>query len=378
MGKWVVKPQNLDGEQRQFLNEKLNGGNVWISGFPGSGKSTLLMHAARLILSDNPEKRIFVATFTNSLVTMFEAAFRELGLHHVEVGTMYYFKKTGARYDYIFCDEVQDLTPSIIREMKSRCDHLIVAGDPHQSLYDMDPKFHESTVGPADITGLLDGEEYKLSIIHRLSPSIQKAVRKLMPEMRELSNIRNSASHSTQIRLCRASNKSDELKYVWKEAQKGPEVGDSSAILASSNDAVVDYVNNILSLEGKQPWSPTLNRWSKQDFGAMNHHLSCQGVRLEFVGCGYGMLRDDKVCITTYHSAKGLDFDNVFLPGLNTDLWIDRTVFMVGMTRSRNNLYLSYFGESNKYVDCFADDCARVDVSEALNGVPMSNAVMGF
>jgi len=51
----------------------------------------------------------------------------------------------------------------------------------------------------------------------------------------------------------------------------------------------------------------------------------------------------------TYHSAKGLDFDTVFLPFLDHDIkfWsgdqgIDRRLFFVGATRSRSNLFMSY------------------------------------
>jgi len=53
----------------------------------------------------------------------------------------------------------------------------------------------------------------------------------------------------------------------------------------------------------------------------------------------------------TYHSAKGLDFETVFLPFLNDgqsfwwkDKEIDRRLFFVGVTRSRRNLFLSYSG----------------------------------
>ena len=45
----------------------------------------------------------------------------------------------------------------------------------------------------------------------------------------------------------------------------------------------------------------------------------------------------------TFHSAKGLDFDNVFIPYANTSMYISpndslaKTLFMVAMTRRREN-----------------------------------------
>jgi superfamily I DNA/RNA helicase len=56
----------------------------------------------------------------------------------------------------------------------------------------------------------------------------------------------------------------------------------------------------------------------------------------------------------TFHSSKGLDFRNVFIPSLNSDTVIvgkralendpdlDRRVLFVAVTRSRENLFLSF------------------------------------
>ena len=75
----------------------------------------------------------------------------------------------------------------------------------------------------------------------------------------------------------------------------------------------------------------------------------------------------------TYHSSKGLDFDNVFIPGLNRNLFItynsdlSRTLFMVAMTRSRNNLYLTYSGYKHDYLQKFSSDCKSIDIHANLN-----------
>ena len=70
----------------------------------------------------------------------------------------------------------------------------------------------------------------------------------------------------------------------------------------------------------------------------------------------------------TYHSAKGLDFDNVFLPFCNAGLYlannegIAKTLFMVGMTRSRNNLYITYHGYSSDYLNAFRGNCQVISI----------------
>ena len=58
--------------------------------------------------------------------------------------------------------------------------------------------------------------------------------------------------------------------------------------------------------------------------------------------------------LMTYHSSKGLDFDNVFIPQLNHNKQIvlpfvldknpdlDKRLLFVAVTRSRCNLFMSY------------------------------------
>ena len=71
------------------------------------------------------------------------------------------------------------------------------------------------------------------------------------------------------------------------------------------------------------------------------------------LGSGFGSLAESDerplVYIMTYHSAKGLDFETVFLPQLNEgiDFWpkdaeLDKKLFFVATTRSRRNLFMSY------------------------------------
>ena len=87
------------------------------------------------------------------------------------------------------------------------------------------------------------------------------------------------------------------------------------------------------------------NRYGKMDFGDMNNHLSEQNIKIQYVGNGYGSFDiTNNVYIMTFYSAKGLDFDNVFLPDIDyrlditTSLSLSKRIFMVAMTRSRNNL----------------------------------------
>ena len=75
----------------------------------------------------------------------------------------------------------------------------------------------------------------------------------------------------------------------------------------------------VLTMLGKSQWSVQLNKWGKVDYNKLNSYLRTNGIKLQYVGNGYGSFTEDGgiICVMTYHSSKGLDFDNVFLPGLS-------------------------------------------------------------
>ena len=387
MPNYSVSPARLDPEQRSFLEKELpTGKNYWICGFPCSGKSTLLSHAIRLIKADKPRASILVVVFTRSLVEMFQAAFKEMGLGTIEIKTMFEFMKSPRTYDYILCDEVQDLTPRIIRELSIRSSILIVAGDENQSIFEIDPRYNEPTVNPSQIASLITGERYQLTIVHRLSPAIQRAIQNLIPALSNLARLTNMADHTTQIRLCKALTVNQEIEYIWKESVKAPKVGKTSAVLFPNQQAAVSFVQDVIRLENKQQWEQSTNEYGKVDFGDMNDYLKGQGIRLQYVGNGYGSFNiTNCVYIMTYYSAKGLDFDNVFLPGIDNRLYItsspnlSKIIFMVAMTRSRNELYICHTGLPHPYVNSFSanpTDCIKVDINSVLN--PSTNGPIGF
>ena len=374
---WMIREDQLDPDQKEFINvESKKSGNIWVKGFAGSGKSVLLIHSLKNTIQKEPNAKVAIVVYTHSLIDMFKTGMQELSLPS-SIPVMTYIEfvdKNSQNFDYIFCDEVQDLPAKVLYAMNNRARKVIVAGDSNQSIYDTDPRWQEPTVNPDQVGDIINARAFSLNMIHRLTRSIINAVQKILPSMNIWGAKRDLTKQDVNIRLCEASSEQEEVKYIYQEALKGANVGDSSVILFPKNDLIIKFANLVLSANGKSQWTEKKNNWNKPDYADLNRHFRNNGIKLQFIGSGYGALKDaernKEAILMTYHSSKGLDFDNVFLPFLNAHLPLrsnSSTLFMVAMTRSRKNLYLTYFGYTHDLVDKFKGECTEISISDILN-----------
>jgi hypothetical protein len=385
---WMIREDQLDTDQREFVNiESKKAGNIWVKGFAGSGKSVLLIHSLKNIIQKEPNAKVAVVVYTHSLIDMFKTGMQELNLPS-SIPVMTYIEfvdKNSQNFDYIFCDEVQDLPSRVLYAMNNRARKVIVAGDSNQSIYDKDPRWNEPVVNPNQVGDIINARAFQLNVIHRMTRSIISAVQKILPSMNIWGAKRDLTKQDVNIRLCEASSEQEEVKYIYQEALKGSNVGDSSVILFPKNELIIKFANLVLSANGKQQWNETKNQWGKPDYGSLNRHFKTNGIKLQFIGSGYGALKDaernKEAILMTYHSSKGLDFDNVFLPFLNTHFSIRSnaaTLFMVAMTRSRKNLYLTYFGYTHDLVGKFKSECTEITISDILNQKTTNRSTNNF
>lgn len=375
---WMIREDQLDPDQRDFINvEAKRNGNIWVQGFAGSGKSVLLVHSLKNIMQKEPNAKVAVVVYTHSLIDMFKTGMQELNLSN-SIPVMTYIEfcdKNSQHYDYIFCDEVQDLPSRVLYAMKNRARKVIVAGDSNQSIYDTDPRWNEPVVDPTQVGDIINARAFTLNMIHRLTRSIINAVQKLLPSMNIWGAKRDLTKQDVNIRLCEASSEQEEVRYIYNEALKGANVGDTSAILFPTTNSITKFANLVLAVNNKSQWDEKKNNYGKPDYGDLNRHFRASSVKLQFIGSGYGSLKNaeqnKEAILMSYHSAKGLDFDNVFLPFLNTHFYLHpsnaETLFMVAMTRSRKNLYLTYYGYTHDLVDKFKGECTEISISDILN-----------
>jgi len=372
---WMIKYDQLDDAQKDFVDNEINKtGNIWIKGFAGSGKSVMLIHALRTKLKDSPKAQMCVVVYTHSLIDMFKTGMNELGMPSIPVMTYYEFKKRTGNYDYIFCDEVQDLPEDVLINMKQRCQHVYVAGDSNQSIYD-------NTVSPSEIGNIINARPFVLTRIYRLTRSIMTAVSNLLPNLDIFGSRRDMTKKDVSVRLGKAYDKEEEVKYIWQQASNATSEGYSSVVLLPTHDDICDFANRLLKLEGKSEWTKVLNDFGNINYYPLNNHFKNSGIKVEYVGNGYGSFqnaeRNRNLILMTYHSAKGMDFENVFLPYLSDETFIkDETLFMVALTRSKMNLYVTYSGYLHHLVERFESTCQRIDLKPVKQGG--TNAIDDF
>ena len=389
MSKWMITYDKLDADQKDFVKSQ-DVKNEWIVGFPGSGKSVLLVHKIKQILDCDPSASIDLVVFTRSLKELFRAGFRELGITGVGIQTMYEFYKDSERYDYIFCDEVQDITPEILEAIRRRAmKQVFVAGDPNQSIYKIDPRFKQPTVAPDEPGKILDARRISLRTIYRLTQSIMTAVQKFYTKMNLWQAKRDMTKQDVNIRLCKSGSISGQIEYINNRIAKILSEKESCVILLATRNDVKKFVDTLLELNGSSAWIVCDNIYGSPNYDILNDYLRVCGLKYVYVGGGYGSLDEvmdgNYAAIMTYASSKGLDFENVFMPFVSRDLYINadpeisKTQFMVAMTRCRKNLYLTYSGSPFCYVDQFAEDCSNIDCDRNVKSDTLSSTnIFGF
>jgi len=342
---WNCPFTNLDSEQRSVLDNLLAAKNSqWVRGFAGSGKSVILIHALGQLRAIKPDATACVLAFTHSLVDMLKSGL-PANAQDVPVMTYKRFDKTPFACDYIFVDEVQDLEPEVLGKLQHYAGVLFVAGDEEQSIY-------QDRVKPDDIIRLVQPEIHSLNVVYRLTEKLKKVVSHILPGSKVHAARNGRLQTNVSITVAKAENVDLEVDWVWREAKRFSITGAPSAILIPRHELIQQFIAGICRINMIPPPSISKNQRGKPDYTLVNDYLAQNGIELRFLGNGHGRLEEGEsqriVYIMTYHSAKGLDFETVFLPRLdeyteiNQDENLARRLFYVAATRSRRTLSITH------------------------------------
>ena len=354
---WMIERAVLDEVQEAILNAVINDpGPHWIEGYAGTGKTIIVTLALAAVRKKHPKAKICFVTYTHSLKDLVASGLEG----EADIFTVDAFVGGNDRYDWVFVDEVQDITEAKILKIQRRGRHVVWAGDPFQSLY-------HGRVNRENLPDVLGTTSWELVNIYRYPLKVFKIVSSIY-DAEIADDAMVNVDDSVEVQLHRASSRADEVRWVWNKAKTVSVVERPAAILFPTHDMAYDFASEVCSIEGVGAPPSRIEKGRIVDYSDFNEHFSKRRIPLRFLGSNNGSLPESDLkqlsYLMTYKSAKGLDFNSVFVPHLSDrmlfedgkplsfskDEW-QRKFFFVALTRSRRDLFLSYHGNPHPYID---------------------------
>ena len=364
---WIIAEERLNPEIHSIIDYNIDG-NMCICGFVKTGKTITLMHLLRRIKAQAPDSRILFLVFSNLLAKIYQKTFRDFGIRAI-IETFWKFRNNDSHYDYIICDDVHLMEASLLNKAKDNGNIVIVSINPFLTLFDESPLAKEKPLSLEQVEEILSPKVFELHYLHfsHLNPIISLSKAMLNRDVTiklPIFNIKHS--HQQAIRICKAMSKDDEYKFVYDNTQKLLSLRYTTAVLFPTNRQILSFVQFLIKMSGKQPWAEKNDQWGRLDFSDLNKYLSSIGLKYQCLGGGFGNIEDidSKITIMTYFASMGLQFDNVFMPNMNSDLFINyneevsKSLFILALTRACYKVYLTYSEMLHPYLSYIKDICS--------------------
>ncbi|MDM9630232.1 ATP-binding domain-containing protein [Robiginitalea aurantiaca] len=318
---WFINESELDDFQIPIIQKKINNSFV-VKGCAGSGKTVLALWKAREI-EDTEIGSYYFIVYTKALRQFINDGVDEVGLEHSRVVHYYKWKhnlsKAGA--DYIIIDEVQDFSKDELLEMQRAANKaFILFGDSAQQIYS-GLKDNLMTMEQVAFHTQLPMENLVRN--HRLKKKIARVAQYLNTDG---DNIESRCTQEGQNKplLIKTDSQDDQLEKIMEiiDSEGYTDVG----ILFPDNKHV-KYADKFFSNKQFRVESKYDISWPDNTKFNLNFH-------------------SDNPKLMTYHSAKGLQFEAVFIPYCSSDniTLKQKKPLYVAMTRTYQDLIVLFSG----------------------------------
>lgn len=361
--RWMVPKSKLSENQIEIADEVVASDDEthWISGYAGSGKTVVLTHAINEIAQRSPGDSIGFLTYTHALKDMVASGLSSKVANRVEIQTLDHFYYHPKRFDHLFVDEIQDAEPKHLPKILNASPHLVVAGDPDQSIY-------TNRLSQAELfRELRSPNRYVLPEVFRLSNNSIQIAKSIYPEAKIAAGVTIRKSDSMPASLNYEHDEEAEIISTWNMAVDVAEPELPSAILLPQHKLIHRFAEVVAESEdlGEVPIPTKLTGQAGQgyDYSDFNMFFERKKFPLMFLGSSFGSFqmsdRRPLVYLLTYHSVKGLDFQNTFVPLLSDKTRIKenfesddlgRRKFLVAATRARYQQHFSFHDDMHDYL----------------------------
>lgn len=324
---WMIRESELDEDQIRVLMAILDKSCI-VSGCAGSGKSVLaLIKAQRIQKEKGDDYQIIV--FTKALCKYMNSGKTELGLtkpfyYHWEWKNRFNTPKS----DYIIVDEIQDFSEDEIEEFISSTNkNFFFFGDTAQSIY----QERKNTIAVEEIRTTIpnarSAKEWELYKNYRLPLPIARFVQSIGIDMPPFVESTYKSHEKELPKIIHYDSKEKQIDAIHRIIKSNNM--DDVAILLPNNTMVLNTYRSLSDMGGNYEVKYTeqgnpINNIDTLDFDTYNPK------------------------IMTYHSAKGLQFETVFIPfveDFKEDGGSNQKALYVALTRTYRNLYILYSGE---------------------------------
>lgn len=227
-------------------------------------------------------------------------------------------KRYFGKFDHIIVDEVQDFTPiQLLLINKLHNNSMTIVGDIAQKIFD-------NGVESWNEFGLHIDRSYELNVCHRSTLETILFANQLMGENSENSKSSFVANRGEKpcVTVCRSFE--DEISKAIttiKKIRKTEPNSSVAVIYPKDRNNELAMISNSLNRKGIRSYVAKRNNW-------------------EFT---------DRIAVTTYHQIKGLQFDYVFILGLNE-------FENIGFSNKDNVIYTSVTrAQKRVFINCLRD-----------------------
>lgn len=296
---WMVSAADIDNDDDQYkiLNAVLDKSCI-VSGCAGSGKSVLaLLKAQRIQKEKGSNYQIIV--FTEALCDYMNAGRKDLGLTNTFKYHWKWVNREGCpTSDYIIVDEIQDFDEEEIRQF---CDaaqkNFFFFGDTAQSIYEgmMRDGMPKKTVPVEGIVRILPSnitpKSFALYRNYRLPIPVAKVAQQVGLDLEPFDERIYKSMVETMPRFLGCVSLQEQLSTIKKIIDKRG-FSDVAILLQDNNMVIrVHEILNEIGLNHEARYRKDGSKYDTLDFSTPNPK------------------------VMTYHSAKGLQFEAVFIPG---------------------------------------------------------------
>lgn len=294
--------------------------SISLSGGPGTGKTVVSLWRHIQNYLKVPITESLLLTYTKTLeYYLKQTALKENpnASKNIDRTQRWVYDNYRGNFEEIIVDEAQDVPLHFYHTISNHADEVSYGADDAQSLYD-------GTCTSLDLRSLFsENEEYELEKNYRNSREILEFTQSVFPDISIPRNVLSSSISTGRKPFCVVLGWDDfedsVVDTIIEISQEFPEDTHNIGVLVPGHNQVNSYYERLRS------------------------HLQCSRYHSKMLN--FETL--DRIHITTFKSAKGLEFDTVIIPNFGNYNWyINETErhsekdFYVALTRAKLNLYL--------------------------------------